>query len=177
MIGGVNRTLAVIAALSVIPVLLVAGCTDDEPKPKFDPTPSSEAPTSSAPAQSLSPEATVRAWVDARNAALVSGDVAAVEALSAPDCTTCQDSLDPIRQVHAAGGSFDTSGWKVVSARLKSQSGGKARVTAAINYQPGTTISSEGAAPVSYGLERHIVVVDLDRAPDRWQVRFFGYLS
>jgi hypothetical protein len=180
MIGAVSRTRAVVTALLVIPVLLVAGCTDDDPKPKFEPTQSSETPTSpstSASAQALGPEATVGAWVDARNTALVSGDVAPVEALSTTDCTTCQDSLDPIRQVHAAGGSFDTGGWKVVSARLKSQSAGKARVTAAINYQPGTTISSEGAAPVSYGLERHIVVVDLVGGPDRWQVRFIGYLS
>ncbi|GAA4725174.1 hypothetical protein GCM10023350_04550 [Nocardioides endophyticus] len=120
---------------------------------------------------------TVRAWIDARNIALGTGDVSSVEALSAVGCTTCEDSLEPIRQVHADGGSFDTAGWEVVSARLKSRSGGKARVTAAINYAPGTTIPKEGASPVSYGLERHMVVVDLTRIEDQWRIRFFGYLS
>jgi len=180
MIGVVSRARATLTALTLIPTLLVAGCSDDDPKPKFDP-PSSEAssgsPSPTATTNALGPVGTVRAWVDARNTALVTGDVSRVEALSADGCTTCQDSLDPIRQVHADGGSFDTDGWEVVSARLKSRSGDKARVTAAINYAPGTTIPKEGASPISYGLERHIVVLDLARVQDQWQVRFLGYLS
>ena len=182
MIGVVSRTRAVLTAAVLLSALVLGGCTDDDPEPKFGPTESTSpssptSPSTTAAAADLSPEDTVRAWVDARNAALASGDVAAVEELSASGCTTCQDSLDPIRQVHADGGSFDTDGWTVDSARLKSRSGDKARVTGAITYAAGTTVPKAGAAPVSYGLERHIVVVDLTRTDDRWQVNFFGYLS
>jgi hypothetical protein len=181
MIGVVSRTRAVLTAVALLSALALSGCTDDDPEPKFAP-PSSEAPTSpssasTSAAAALSPEDTVRAWVEARNDALSSGDVGSVQALSVAECTTCEDSLDPIRQVHEDGGSFQTAGWRVVSARLKSQKGSTARVTAAITYAAGTTIPRAGAAPVSYELERHIVVVDLTRVDDEWRVRFFGYLS
>lgn len=181
MIGVVSRTRAVLTAAVLLSALALGGCTDDDPEPKFGPiestSPASPTSPSTTTAAALSPEDTVRAWVDARNAALASGDVTPAEELSASGCTTCQASLDPIRQVHADGGSFDTDGWTVDSARLKSSSGHKARVTGAITYAAGTTIPKAGASPVSYELERHIVVVDLTKTDDRWQVSFFGYLS
>ena len=67
------------------------GC-EDEPTPNIpDPAPTSSAPspsetesspTSSPTAEVLTPEETVRAWVDARNQALQNGDTRAVRALS-----------------------------------------------------------------------------------------------
>src|SRR4051812_38018201 len=55
MIGRVSRTRAVLTALSLLPVLLVAGCSDDDPEPKFAPTPS-ESASSASPSSSATPE-------------------------------------------------------------------------------------------------------------------------
>ena len=82
----VTRLRALVAVLLLSAAL---GC-EDEPTPNIpDPTPSSSAPsptetesspTTSPTPEALTPEETVRAWVDARNQALQNGDTAAVRA-------------------------------------------------------------------------------------------------
>ncbi len=64
------------ATLAMVPAL--AGCGGD-PEPQFTPSQSPSATASASPSadptpKALSREATVRAWVEARNAALASGD-------------------------------------------------------------------------------------------------------
>ena len=70
------------ALATLLAVCLVGACSDDDPEPDIaDPTASassssatvSPSPTVSA-TPALGPEDTVRAWVEARNAALQDGD-------------------------------------------------------------------------------------------------------
>lgn len=166
----------------LLALLVLAGCSGDDPEPKFAPTPTSS-PTQASPSEPSatperrSPEQTVRAWVEARNEALQDGDTTAVEALSAKDCETCQNQIDPIRQLYADGGHFETDGWTVVSSRLKSRSGPRAAVDTAIKYAAGRTIPEADAEPVTYPVERHIVVFKLTAIGGAWRIQFVGYLS
>lgn len=173
---------AVVPLVALIVMLALAGCSGDDPEPKIAPTPSSPAtsasPSEPSPApERLSPEETVRAWVEARNKALRDGDTTSVEALSAESCETCENQIDPIRKIYADGGHFETDGWQVVSSRLKSRSGPRAAVDTAIKYAAGRTIAETGAEPVTYSVERHIVVFKLTAIRGTWQIQFIGYLS
>jgi hypothetical protein len=179
MIGSVTRTRAVIPAL-VLPLALALGaCSGDDPEPRFAPpsTTAPSAPETTPVAEVMGPVETFSAWIDARNEALRTGDTSGVEALSAPACQSCQHAIDPIRQVYANGGHFDTKGWVVVASRLKSRSGPAATVSAGIKYLAGETVPAADADPVVYLVERHIVIVKLSRIDGRWLVRFIGYLS
>ncbi len=79
------------ALATLLAVCLVGACSDDDPQPDIaEPTPSapsSSATVSTSPTESatptLGPEETVRAWVDAWNEALRTGDTASVRALVA----------------------------------------------------------------------------------------------
>ena len=67
-----------LAALALMLALACAGCSDDDPEPRFGPPESTspaptETGTTSEPPEPLDPEETVRAWVEARNTALRTG--------------------------------------------------------------------------------------------------------
>jgi hypothetical protein len=170
-------------ATLVVGVLLVA-CSDDDPEPKVS-DPTASAATSSAtmstspatPASTLGPEETVRAWVDARNSALQDGVTTAAEALSSGSCSTCEESLQPIRDVFDAGGHFETAGWTVLAAKVDDQSATKANVSAGIEYAAGRTFPDATSGPVSYEAENHVVVFRLVREGSDWLLAFIGYLS
>ena len=81
-----------LAALALLLALACASCSDDEPEPKFGPPESTspaptETDTTSEPPEPLDPEETVRAWVEARNAA-IAGQARrrTCRPLSADDC-------------------------------------------------------------------------------------------
>ncbi len=172
-------------AVGVLAAGFLAGCSDDAPRPRMAPSPTSSpsptsAPTTPAPsptAAALGPEETVRAWVAARNVTVQNGDSTEVYALSTADCTTCQDSIEPVVEVYRAGGRFETVGWKVVKSRVVESSGRAAEVSAALLYESGRTIPSKGAEPVLYEEDRRIAVFRLGRREGSWLVTFVGYLS
>ena len=110
-----------LAALAVLALVVCAGCNDD-PEPDFAPPESTSPapttpPTTSEPPEPerLSPEETVRAWVEARNALMLTGNASKIDSLSAANCTTCADQIDPLKAVLRAGGRFETDGWRVVT--------------------------------------------------------------
>lgn len=173
MVGGVSRPRA---AVLLVLVLALGACTADSDPPPDTPA-SSSAPASPSTSAAGDPTDAFRAWVRARNRALEAGDISTVEALSSDRCRTCQNSIDPIQQVYAEGGHFDTDGWVVDSATVKRQSGQKARISAAITYADGETIPSAGADPVTYGTERHIVLVDLEQLDGQWLLTAIEYVS
>jgi hypothetical protein len=121
--------------------------------------------------------ATVRAWVAARNAALNSGDTGAVEGLSTRGCTTCSGLIDPIKRIYAAGGHFETAGWRVVKAEPRETAASRSVVDTAISIAGGTTITEAGGKPNKYPSEKHIVVFRLAWDSDAWGVKFVGFLS
>ena len=92
------------ALATLLATCLLGACSDDDPDPDIaDPTPTASSfsatvtpsPTVSA-TPALGPEETVRAWVEARNAALQDGDTSEVRALSATGCGTCDQHIAPI---------------------------------------------------------------------------------
>ena len=182
MIGTVTGARAVIAA--VVLLLGVTACSGDDPEPKVAPTPSSSAassdpsdPSTSPVAAALGPEETVRAWVEAQNEALASGDSTAVRALASPNCTSCDGLIDPIDEVFSNGGHFETSGWAVDRAKRVSGSDDRATVNTAITIAGGTSYASEGAEALHFEAERSIVVFKLVRHQEAWLIDFVGFLS
>jgi hypothetical protein len=175
----VNRSRMAIAIGLIVPLLALSGCSDDA-KPKIARPSDSSSPTgrrSPSGTPSIGPEATVRAWIVARNAALDNGDVRAVKELSASDCTTCSGLIDPIKKIYAAGGHFDTDGWRVVKAKQRDAKGLKTIVDTAISIAGGITVTEAGGKPHKYPAEKHIVVFRLTRDVGDWAIRFVGFLS
>ncbi len=118
MIGRVSRTRATLTALTLIPALLLAGCTDDEPKPKFAP-PSSEAPTSASPSTETDSRDEQAAFineffVEVTNS-ISSGDPSSFLAM-APGCKNCQVIAQNLAEAYANGGHIEGGSWSVESA-------------------------------------------------------------
>jgi hypothetical protein len=171
-----------LAALALALGLACVGCGDD-PEPEFSPpettspAPTETETTSDPPEpEKLSPEETVRAWVDARNEAMASGDVSGLRSLSAPTCSSCEDQIDPIKQVHDAGGYFKTKGWRVKRSHLDSQSGSHATVSAALILEGGRTVPAQGAEPVDYPSEKRIAVFEMAKRRGTWTVTLIGFV-
>lgn len=150
MIGDVSRTRAVVTALSVILVLLVAGCTDDDPKPKFEPSPSSEAPTSpsasptagtAAPSMpdaakgtdAAAAEAFVAFYWDTVNYAQASGDLSPLQHLADPTCTACKAGVEYLEDVHRADGRI-TGGDAKVRIQKSTLVQGDGRMNAVVKF-------------------------------------------
>jgi hypothetical protein len=176
-----TRTRLALAALTA--AALLSACNDD-PEPKVaDPTPSSSsavvtsAPTTASATEmppELNPEAAVRAWVAARNAALHTGDTTQLRTLSQPGCDTCEEHIKPIEQVFAAGGRFDTPGWSIDQLKVDSSSGQSAKVDVAMTMAGGTTVAESGGEPVTY-LEDHRLMYFKLISKSSWIVSFVGY--
>jgi hypothetical protein len=175
-----RRCRAVIAAAAVLAAL--AAC-EDEPTPDIpDPTPSSaspspseSSPTSSPTPEVLTPEETVRAWVDARNQALQDGDTSHVRALTDPDCQACLGLITSIEEVYEAGGRYETKGWRIKSLRVSGSE--RPKVDTAMVIAGGTTINAAGEAPVTYPPDRRILVFRLHEDGEGFLVDFVGFLS
>jgi hypothetical protein len=164
--------------LGLVSALLVSGCSD-EPVPKVAP-PSASPSASSTPASSepkLNPVETVRAWVDAQNEAMLTGDTGDMRDLSAPDCKSCDWSAEPIEKVFAAGGYFHTKGWLINAAKLANADGRHAKVNAAVTVRGGSTLNAKGEDPVVYAADKRIVVFKLTRSDEQWAISFIGFLS
>lgn len=172
-----NRSRLAVALGLVLPVLLVSGCSDD-PVPKVAPR-ESPAPSvsESSPHPALGPVATVRAWIKAQNLALQSGDTDALRELSATPCGACDDFIEPIDQVYAKGGRFETPGWKVEGAKARAGSKQPVVVDTAITISGGKTVRRAGAQPVVYEAEKHIMVFKVIQNEGRWAVSFIGFIS
>lgn len=125
----------------------------------------------------MSPVETVRTWVEARNGALQNGNMHRVRALTAPTCGSCEGILDPIEKVYKAGGHFETAGWQILGARLKSRTPTLATVSVGLEFAGGRTVSESGAKPVSYDAEKHIALFRLTALNDGWRVKFIGFIS
>ncbi len=102
-------------------ILGVAGCSGDDPEPRVEPsgsgTPSASVSTSP---ETMTPKQTVRAWVDAQNEALVTGDTTRVRELECGQLSSpAMDSSTQSSEVYAAGGQFKTRGGR--STRLTLQ--------------------------------------------------------
>ena len=165
---------------------LLAGCSGDDPEPKIDtePTPSEISTSASVsvsptltPTAVVGPEETVRAWVQARNGALQDGDTAAVRALSAADCQTCDQHIEPIETVYAAGGQFVTPGWTVDRLKLVKAGDNEAKVDVAMTMAAGQTMQEAGGEPTPYPEDHRLMFFRLGEEAGDWRITLIGYYS
>lgn len=102
--------LRLVVATSLL--VLVAGCTDPEPKepkPTTSATPTKTAPTMPAQAKENTPEgasAFVAYYIEISNYAASTGDVKELSRLSDARCDGCQKYVRLYRDTYAAGGYF-----------------------------------------------------------------------
>jgi hypothetical protein len=172
-------------AAVVVVVALLGACSDDDPKPDIaDPTPSastSSAAVSTSPTVSatpaLGPEETVRAWVEAQNHALKTGDTSGLRALSATGCKGCAEFPDAIDEVVTAGGSFEGGQWTVARTQVEDPSARPVRVNVAVRIAGGTTIAAAGGEPTNYGASSRLLVFELADASGAWLISLIGSLS
>ena len=106
-------------AAAALPVALLAGCSGDEPEPKF-PDESSSSPTVASPSAPFEPtppaamergdEAGAKAFVEyyfaMLNYAQRTGDVAGARRLALNECAACAGALDVVTTTYGAGGSI-----------------------------------------------------------------------
>ncbi len=119
--------------LTTLALVLVTGACQDDPEPKIaDPT--SEVPRVNRQAtrkrrtraQNRSRSLQSRpfeSWIEGHNQALLHGDFGAVDALSLPNCKTCSEYLDPMRDVFASGGRFETEPWRIEGIKSRKDQG------------------------------------------------------
>ncbi|QIG41565.1 hypothetical protein G5V58_01170 [Nocardioides anomalus] len=179
-----TRTRLALAAVAA--AVLLSACQDDDPEPKVaDPTPSatsvesppSQTATTSPVAQPRSPEETVRAWVDAQNHALASGDTTALRELAAEACQGCDDYPDGIDQIVGAGGHFEGGKWSIVRARVQDADANPVRINVGIHIAGGMTVTSAGAAPTTYAPANRLFAFELVNDTGEWLISLVGSLS
>jgi hypothetical protein len=174
----VTRTRTVLTALSCLSVLALGACSEDDPEPKFAPTPSTSAPTSPTTSPtSVDPEHTVRAWIEAQNTALRTGETDDLKALSATSCRGCSDFIRPIESVYEDGGHFTTKGWTVVTAEARPQTSAPVVVDVAVSIAGGETVIESGADPVVYGTDKKIMTFKVDDDGQGMKVTFVGFVE
>jgi hypothetical protein len=167
---------------TLMAVVALGACSDD-PEPKVGP-PSDSASSASMdtsptaePTPTLGPEETVRAWVKARNTTVLTGNIADVRDLSSRECQSCVDSYGPVHEVYLEGGHYETDGWRISASEVRKLANSMAQVSVGIVYAAGRTVPSEGASPVTYNPERHVMQFDLVVEEGAWKVDSIVYLS
>jgi hypothetical protein len=126
--------LALASLLAAAILIATSGCSDD---PSAAPSPpASTGSVTSSPTQSETtstkpqrPVAFVRAWVDAENAAINSGDVTSLVSFEAPSCFNCKQLLKPITRIYQAGGFIHTKGWRIKRPNVVDSGGQDVLVT------------------------------------------------
>jgi hypothetical protein len=130
----VTRTRTAITALSCLSVLALGACSDDDPEPKFAPTPSTSAPTSpsttaaSGPAEPTMPaaagqrsdagaEAFVRYFIEVLNFAQRTGNTGTLDQISTPNCSACAGYITAIDTAYGGGGRVE--GGQIQVGRLR----------------------------------------------------------
>ncbi|WP_205471568.1 DUF6318 family protein [Nocardioides sp. SYSU D00038] len=171
-----------LAPLCALLLVLAAGCAgNDDPGPRVEPTPSATdvaaSPSASPTPAALSPVETVEAWVAARNEALRTGEVSAMEQLSAPECRGCPNLSRPIASAIAAGGQFEGGRWTIAGMRRRDMTDQKATIDAGIRIAAGVTTQSQGAEPVSYPKESRLMVFELRSVGSRWLLTLVAFAS
>jgi hypothetical protein len=176
---------AAVGVAALLLAVVVSGCEEDEPA--TSPTPSSSPsesetsspsePTTTDTGKRLSPVETVNAWVAAHNSILGNGDPSRVDALTGPNCATCRELRDSVRDVYRAGGHFRGGRWTVDAAEVTDRSSAVSTVTAGVTIGAGTTKSSDDAEPSSYPEEKVVLEFQVGTNGDRPLVTRIVFLS
>ncbi|WP_332644255.1 DUF6318 family protein [Aeromicrobium sp.] len=133
-------------------LVLIAGCTDPEPKepkPTTSAAPTATAPTMPAQAKENTPEgasAFVAHYIEVFNYAAQTGDVSELSQLSSPKCDGCQNYINLYRDTYAEGGFFKDSDWKISDLDVTFGEG-RVLVFGSVSSPPGTYAESSSATP------------------------------
>ena len=108
-----------------VPLLALAGCSDDESQAKpqdpttsaaMSPSPNETGPTMPPEATTMdeaSAEAFLRYFVSTINHAERTGDVTPLSEASDARCKSCQGIISTVEQLYADGGHLESNGWTV----------------------------------------------------------------
>ena len=118
----------------------------------------------------------MRAWVEARNLALANWQrLSDVKELSASDCATCDDLIEPIEEVYEAGGDSETDG--LASRDVKTATGRDERQgIGGTEFAGGQNSSRSGSEPVDYPPEKRIAIFELSSIDERWAVSLVRFV-
>jgi hypothetical protein len=124
----VARTRTVITALTLVSVLALGACSEDDPEPKFAPTPSTSAPTS--PSTTAAPDLEsprkqqadlIDQFVKALSESLGTGDPTGFLKLSSKSCQNCQVLADNLNDAYAGGGHIENGSWSLISSNYQGE--------------------------------------------------------
>ncbi|MDT0203269.1 DUF6318 family protein [Nocardioides sp. AE5] len=177
------RRVAVVVAC--VPVLVLAGCGDDEPgEPVEFPSLSPSAPVSPSasesvgveelPASEVEPEEFVRAWVGAYDEATFTGDATRMRSMSSPECLTCESLATAMEEIVANGGSVDVGDTPTrvdVTEQLNPEkSSGATEVTVELGFPAGVTRETRDSEPIEFGASTETWVFYVAVIEERWIV-------
>lgn len=178
-----------LCALAVVVLLCASACSDPEPRfadPTSDPptsepvsTPTSDPPTSTSTPEpvALSPEETVRAWVDAFNTMLISGETGPFGDMSTKSCIACNELIASVNDQYAAGGSTETEGWTIASVKKTPDFATSRLVAAGIDSARGVSTDTSDSEPVVTPADKLIVRFLVTRSSGVWRVAALEFLS
>jgi hypothetical protein len=159
------------AALALVAALVLAGC-QEEPEPRFEPTPSDSSPptdpeTDEPAAQTA--EEFIQEWVDLQREMQNSGETEAFLAAS-EECHACIELAELVAGYYEAGGYVETRGWTLTTLIRHSETGPTLEFEARIKSAPTVYLEQSGGTverlPAGKGRERFVV-----RRSDRgWQM-------
>jgi len=123
------------------------------------------------------PEQTIRAWVDAWNSALSTGDTSGVRAFDATPCRGCNELVGPVEQISAAGGAFQGGTWRVDGLKVVRDTGSQAKVNLGVDVAAGATTPSAGASSTPYPATKHLLTFTLTSEARAWHVSVIEVIS
>ncbi|MDT0203001.1 hypothetical protein [Nocardioides sp. AE5] len=167
-----------VAGSVVFGLLVVGGCSgEDEPgtpvelpslspsveqpsEARFEPSPAPERPAEGWPEEQSSaevtPEEVARAWFDAYNDALLSGDTTRMRAMFIEGCGTCEALADQVERFYGAGGGmrfaetpYTPSNFEVMNADAESTT-----LSFDLAIAAGESASSSDAEVVTFDAEQ-----------------------
>jgi len=154
----------------VVSLALVAGCSDD-PKPgtlntpSATPTSTTASPTPTTPEAQI--EATMRAYFEATNDAIKSGDVTELKSFSSSGCP-CRRVVKSITKTARTGGRFEGLRYDVQSIKVHDVEGNTGLAEVLAKLPPYKVFDGDGAVTEdSPGGKLH-TDFSLVRSGDRW---------
>lgn len=165
--------LRLVVATSLL--VLVAGCTDPEPKdpkPTASTTPTATAPTMPAQAKENTPEgasAFVAHYIDVSNYAASTGDIEELSRLSDARCDGCQKYVALYRDTYAAGGYFKGGDW--TPGEMKLEFGvPETFVATTVTWPPSRFRTSSDEPEASAVADSSLLTFGLVRSSGTWHV-------
>ncbi|MDX6285244.1 MAG: hypothetical protein QOG53_729 [Frankiales bacterium] len=150
--------------LALLALALTVGCAGSEPVAKEPPPLSSLLPSPPSPTPTSDAaivQGVIRAYVDAVNVALSTGDISDAEQLTTAKCN-CRKRLREIAALYAKKGRTVGARLDVVSIQLGTMTPGAQPATLTYNSPPSTTITGAGATksyPARSNVKLALVVI------------------